>query len=370
MALNFKTGSGALLSNPLLIILIVVSLVCVGLYGAEGPEGPLHKLQSVVSGVTTPLKMVSGGVEGVENSIAQSVEDATATPETLNALREQNRELRNTVSQLEEYRQEAERLQGLLQVKDLYAAETITTRVLSRAGDPWNLVVTIDKGSQDGVRAGLPVMAPTGLIGQVESTTPLTSDVRLLADPQSGVSVLVQSSRAEGIVRGNLDGLLYLEDVDDDVEVKTGDTVITSGLGGGYFRGILLGTVAKVEGEAGTAGRKIIIEPNADATVLAEVMVVVSMSSSALDDDWKGNTANENATANGTGATADGSQDATAQQDATSQDGSGYAGTDAYGSGTADGTGYSDSATVDYSAAAGAADYSAADPYAQGGGNA
>ncbi len=283
MALNFKQGSPAR-SYTVLVLLLAISIACMVLYSREDGEGPLHSMQSTVSGLFSPVLAASGGISSVEDTIASAVEDATATPETVTALREQNQELRSTIAQLEEYRQEAERLQGTFKLTSAYDAKTVTGRVLSRSMDPWNMVVTIDKGSNDGIRSGLPVLGSSGLVGQVVSTTPFTSDVRLLADPQSGVAVMVQSTRDEGIVRGNLDGLLYLENVDDDAEVKVGDVIITSGLGGGFFRGIIVGTVVKVDGEPGSSKFEVVVEPNASAKAYEEITVITSMDSDKAEE--------------------------------------------------------------------------------------
>ena len=83
-----------------------------------------------------------------------------------------------------------------------------------------------------------------------------------------------QGVDAEGIVRGSLDGLLYLQNVDADVQVSVGDLVLTSGLGGSYVRGLLIGTVVKVEGSAGDATRTIVVSPNDMVSVLEDVLVV------------------------------------------------------------------------------------------------
>ena len=124
------------------------------------------------------------------------------------------------------------------------------------------------------------------VIGQVISTTPVTCDVRLLTDPQSGVSVLVQSSRAEGILRGSVEGTLYLEGIDDNVEIKEGDVVITSGLGGGYYRGLVVGMITKIEQRPGSASRTIVVTPNASFNNISEALVVISMGdANAADND-------------------------------------------------------------------------------------
>lgn len=90
-------------------------------------------------------------------------------------------------------------------------------------------------------------MGSTGVVGQVVSCSTYTSEVRLLNDAQSGVAVMLQSSRAEGILSGSVEGVLYLQGVDESTEVKEGEAVITTGLGGGYFRGLVVGVVSKVE---------------------------------------------------------------------------------------------------------------------------
>jgi len=279
MVSNFKQDPSAVGSYLIPIVLLVISLASVTVYAREGDAGVLHAMQNATSGVFAPLKAVSGGISAAENSTDTALGDATADANTLSALRDQNDQLRSTISQLEEYRQEAQRLQDMLNLKTSYSADGVAAHVLSRSSDAWNLVVTIDKGSDDGIRAGLPVMGDSGLVGQVVSTSARTSDVRLLADPQSGVAVMVQSTRVQGILKGSLDGLLYLQDIDDDATVSTGDVIVTSGLGGGYFRGIIVGTVVKVDGAAGTTGRKIVVEPNDSADPLEEVLVVTSMDS-------------------------------------------------------------------------------------------
>lgn len=266
-------------------ILLVLSLVCVTMYAREGDDGAIHSLQSAVSGIFVPLKAASGGVSAAEQSISDRVTDAQADPNSLTALREQNEQLRQRASALEEYRLEAERLEGLLEMRTTYQAQGVPARVLSRSTDAWNQVVTIDAGAVEGVRAGLPVMGPSGLVGQVVSTSDHASDVRLLRDSSSGVAVIIQSSREEGIVHGSIEGLLYLDDISDEVEVNPGDVLITSGLGGGYFRGIMVGTVLKVEGEAGATTRKIIVDANESADPLEEVYVVTSMTSKLAEPE-------------------------------------------------------------------------------------
>lgn len=263
-------------AQALLVILLVVSLACATLYSREGESGPLHSIQSAVQSITSPFKVVGSGIGVAGGNIGVAIDDATADEATLSQLREQNAELRELVSQTEEYRQEVERLQELLDVKDDYDIEGVTGRVIGRSTDAWNQTITLNVGVNDGVESGMTVMGASGVVGQVVSTSASSCVVRLLSDPQSGAAALIQSSRAEGIVRGSLDRLLYLENIDADVTVSVGDVVLTSGLGGSYTRGLMIGTVVRVDGSTGDSARRIVVSPNDTTSAFEEVIVVFS----------------------------------------------------------------------------------------------
>ena len=291
MSLNFQNRNGASANRVLLIILLVVSLVMATVYSREGESGPLHAIQGAVGSIAAPLKFVGASASSGMSDAQDALTDASADDATLSQLREQNAELiisaydglRVLVAQTEEYRQEVERLEGLLDLKESSGAEGIGGRIIGRNTDAWNQTVTIDVGTSSGVSTGLTVMGPNGVIGQVVSAQTSSSTVRLLSDPRSGAAALIQSSRAEGVVRGSLDGLLYLENIDSDVQVSVGDVVLTSGLGGSYTRGLLIGTVVKIEGAQNDASRRIVVSPNDAATSLEEVLVVTSASESSSD---------------------------------------------------------------------------------------
>ena len=281
MALNFKDRESVPAGRVLLVVLLALSLVLVTAYSREDENGVLHSIQSAVQSAVAPLKFVGASAGAAAEDAQGALEDLTASQDTLNALKEQNAALIEMVAQTEEYRQEAERLQALLDLKDAYDIEGPSARVIGRSTDAWNQTVTIDVGSDDGVETGLTVMGAYGVIGQVISTSPSSSTVRLITDPQSGAAAMLQVTRAEGVVRGSLDGLLYLENVEADVQVAVGDVVLTSGLGGSYTRGLLIGLVVSVEGNQGDSSRRIVVSPNETASNLEEVIVVFSAKTSS-----------------------------------------------------------------------------------------
>lgn len=291
MALQFQQRGSAFVRRVLLVVCLVVSLALLTTYAREGEDGPLHGVQNAVSGAVAPLSFVGAAVGSTTASAGEGVENLTADENTLSGLRAANAELVEQLARAEEYRQEAERLQGLLGIKDSYDIEGVGARVIGKSTTAWDQTVTIDKGSADGVDSGLTVMGSSGVIGQIVGTTEHAATVRLLTDPKSGAAALVQSTRAEGVVRGSLDGLLYLEDLDADSAVQAGDIVVTSGLGGSYTRGLVIGTVVKVDAQQGDATRRVVVSHTDEAGALEEVLVVFSVgsgTSGSSDGDGSG----------------------------------------------------------------------------------
>ncbi len=277
MAFHNQNKGGAFAPRVLFVVLLVASIVLVTVYSREGEQGPLHTAQSVVSDVIAPLNFLGAGASAGTEGVAEAVSDATADESTLSALRESNAELRELVAQAEEYRQEAQRLQELLDLTDRYNIDGIAARIVGKSSTAWNQTVSIDAGRADGVEAGMTVMGTSGVIGQIASVSEHSSVVRLLSDSQSGAAAMVQSSRAQGIVRGSLEGLLFLENLEEDAQVAVGDVVITSGLGGSYTSGLIIGTVVRVDEGEGGSSATVVVSPNDDPSALEEVVVVRSV---------------------------------------------------------------------------------------------
>lgn len=336
MALNFQQHSPASAGRVSLIIALAVSLVCIGLYQAEGAGGPLHGLQSVVEGAMAPLQRASAPLTEAVDDAGAAAAEGGVTEETYATLRAQNEQLVQQLAAAEEQRLENERLRGLLNLRDIYEITGVSGRVIGRTTDAWNQTVTLDVGSNSGVETGLTVLGPTGVVGQVVSVSGGSCRVRLLTDPQSGAAAMVQSSRAEGIVRGSMDGLLYLENIGADVNIQVGDVVLTSGLGGSYTRGLLIGTVVRVEGSAGNDTRKIVVAPNDTVTLMEEALVIFSAAEDAADRAVPATSAgegtgSEGASENGSEGASQGEGDSGDERGTTSGDGGDAGGDDEEG---------------------------------------
>lgn len=299
------TGSPKKIGGGLLAILLsVVSLGLLTLWNFEGgstleASGPLHSMRSAISTVVAPFDRTSSYFGTAADSLSTAVQDATASPETLSELQAQNEELSALVMQLEEYRLENERLTGLLELSTAYNLEATAAHILRPSVDSWNQTITIDKGSNDGIAVGMPVMSPNGLIGQIESVSLYTAQVRLITDQNSGVAVFLQSNRTEGVLEGSLSGLLYLNYISLDVKIVPGDVVITSGAGGVYPKGIVIGEVTSVTSQPSDVFQTIVVKPVARVQTYEEVLVLtgrqkeVTYNISASDESASDDTQSE-----------------------------------------------------------------------------
>ena len=263
----------------LAVVLCVVSLGLITLWSYEGgaqPEasGVLHSTRTAVSTIISPFNRASSLIGQATDAVGTAASDATASPERLSQLQALNEELASEVMKLEEYRLENERLAKLLELYNAYDLEATGAHILRTSVDSWNQTITIDKGSVDGLAVGMPVMSPNGLIGQVESVGRVTSEVRLLTDPNSGVAVIVQGSRSEGVLTGSHTKLLYLGYISVDAEIKPGDAVITSGAGGIYPKGIIIGEVTSVQYTPSDVFQTIVVKPTARVKYYEEVLVL------------------------------------------------------------------------------------------------
>ena len=167
--------------------------------------------------------------------------------------------------------------QALLEVQAETDAVTITANVTTRDLTGLRTIIGIDRGSNDGLRAGLPVLAAGGtLIGQIYDVRPHTSFVRLITDPDSAVRVLHQHSRSEVVATGDTLGNLEVR-IPWTSEVELGHLFVTSGLDGELPQGLPVGRVSAAEGTVQDAFRHVVLEPIAPLDQLEQVLVQLTI---------------------------------------------------------------------------------------------
>ena len=190
-------------------------------------------------------------------------------------LREEIRQLKALNNQFLEAAATNVRLAKLLEVKETIPAPTLTAQIIGKDPSQWFKTIIINRGSQDGVRKGMPVVTVEGVVGQVKNTAPHYSKVLLANDPNSAIDVLIQSNRVQGIIKGNGDGNFNLHYVLKNYEINTGDLIITSGVGGVFPKGLPAGVVTSaVKGRRGMF-QHIEVEPAVDFARLEHLLVIL-----------------------------------------------------------------------------------------------
>ncbi len=201
----------------------------------------------------------------------------------LQGLSQQNRELRETVQQLRgdvnrlrEQAYMAQRLAALLEFQKDQSVRTVAARVIGRSVSNWYQGVILNKGEEDGIREQMGVMTTAGVVGRIVRTSASTSIALLMIDPNVAITGMVQRTRDEGMVQGTSRGLVLMKYIPPLSSVKTGDVVVTSGLTGGFPRGVLIGEVARVEESEDSLFHTAEIVPAVKFRYLDEVLIVVS----------------------------------------------------------------------------------------------
>jgi rod shape-determining protein MreC len=198
----------------------------------------------------------------------------------LRGVRQENRDLKFEIERLrlEQVRlsddaEQARRLQALLGFKEQYIAKTVAAQVIGSSGSEQSRSIYIDKGTGDGVEKDMAVITADGVVGKVLRAYGSTSQVLLINDQTSGMGVILDRSRLQGVVRGTAAGELALEKVMTDEQVAPGERVVTSGGDQIFPKGLTVGSITKVSPGADLF-MNIRIRPSANLSKLEEVLVI------------------------------------------------------------------------------------------------
>jgi rod shape-determining protein MreC len=235
-----------------------------------------NAVERMIMSVTAP---VCDGITGVTRLMDRVWTDYVALVD----VRTENRKLRDTISVLNRRVMDAneavvanERLKKLLDLKTVMRIPSVTATIIGEDGAPWFKTVLIDRGSADGLQEGMPVVAVDGVAGLVVKVSSASARVQLLTDHASGIAGVIQRSRARGVVKGMGRGKCRLEFTLKEDDVKIGDTVVTSGIGGIFPKGLPVGEITMVrKGEYGIF-QTIEIRPAVNLSRLEEVLVLMT----------------------------------------------------------------------------------------------
>jgi rod shape-determining protein MreC len=238
-------------------------------------EGPLVDLleRGLVLTATPFLKLYAAVTGNTSRLWANYVDLRSVRGEKLR-LEEEVAALREQVRRLEEAGLENARLRRLLDLPAALGLDLVTAQVIAKDTTNWFKTVMINKGSEAGLQRGLPVIAPEGLVGRVVEVIPGTAKVQLLTDPVSSVGALLKEQRVTGLVTGDRGQTAIVKYLPLLAEVRVGDVVLTSGMGGAFPKGILIGTVTAIHRKSGALFQEASVQPSVDFGRLEEVLVI------------------------------------------------------------------------------------------------
>ena len=276
-----KKRNKSSLSNKYWVL--ILCLICILMMG-------LSLLSSKVGG---PLRFLAGYTvvpmqKGI-NTIGVWLSDLTDNFETLQELKEENKTLKEQIdaltlerNSLQQQQSELERLQALYKLDQNYSDyEKIGARVIANNGSNWFNSFTIDKGSNDGIKTDMNVIAGSGLVGIVTEVGPNWAEVRSIIDDESKISAMMLSTSDNCIVNGDLklmnDGRIRFERLPNTgKEIAAGEYVVTSAISSRYVQGILIGYVDSIEEDSNNLTCSGYLTPAVDFQHLQEVLVILT----------------------------------------------------------------------------------------------
>jgi len=214
----------------------------------------------------------------------QAIQDFMTAPRDMTLLSQRNAELEAEIARLQaeiiEFQQENTELLVLSALLDFARAhpenEYLTAAIIGRDPSPFLHYVIINRGSDDGLLRGMPVVSQQGLIGRISAVTSGASRVQLITDPDSAINVRIEPSGAEAILSGSITGDVSLDLVPQDTIINSGDLVLTSGLGGNYPPNILIGQVASVRQRQFELFQTASVQPVVDFSKLEIALVITN----------------------------------------------------------------------------------------------
>lgn len=240
-------------------------------------------LERVLRDSFTPLQTGLSGLKRGIAGVSTGLENKQELARQIEQLKRKNNDLSLENQQLREYKAEAKRMRLLLnyQQENKEQYDLTVARVIARQPNNWFNLITIDKGSADGIVQGMPVINADGLVGRINNTSYHTAQVTLITDREMAVGAIIQNSReTQGIIEGMGEtNSLQMINIPYYSKVGKYERVVCSGLSEFYPKGIQIGYVQAVKKESNGLLLSATISPAVAFDKLEEVMVITQFRS-------------------------------------------------------------------------------------------
>ncbi len=258
---------------PFTLLFIVLILLLV-LFQSRKDEGS-NRWQKVIQTVSYPIQ---SGVHNLVNIFNDWWEGYVM----LIGIRNENQQLLQEIAELKDRLNRSledsvqyNRLRGQLLFAQRQPDRKVFAEIIGESIDNIHQMRLINRGSKHGLKRNFSAILREGLVGRVQSVTPFQSNLQLITDFRSRVPALIQRNRIRGLIYGTQTGL-EMRQINRRAKVKKGDRVITSGLGGLYPKGILIGTIVEVRVQPHELFQTASIETAVDLSRMEEVFIIIS----------------------------------------------------------------------------------------------
>jgi rod shape-determining protein MreC len=268
----FKQGASARAK------MIVFALISVALLLLDSRVGALAVARQVVGTVLYPVQMVALLPRDALVGMSEYFSSLSSLEKQVQELKRQQIAVAQTVQQAALHQAENNQLRKLLDARERVPGKTMLAEILYDARDVFTRKIILDRGTQQGVALGLPVIDNQGVVGQVTRVFPFTSEVTLLTDKEQAIPVQVLRSGLRSIAYGRGQaGTLDLRFMAPNADVQVGDILITSGLDGVYPAGLAVARVIQVESNANGAFGRVICQPLAGIERNTQLLILMSL---------------------------------------------------------------------------------------------
>ncbi len=250
-----------------LFLLLILSLTLMIYQSNRGAIVPFRTVDAV-------LDNINEGIHSISASVKEPFRKIMIRDEENRRLREENNRLKQEQQRYRDVFFENGRLRDLLSLKEKERRYVTTASIVSRGLDRWSNAVVIEKGTRDGIRKDMAVIAPAGLVGKVSVAGDTYASVLLLNDINFSASVRVQETRMEAILSGTGGKRCILKYIPHEEEIKEGEVVVTSGFDDLFPQEIPVGYVSRVTKKGASIFQDVEVTPFQDLTKLEEVMIV------------------------------------------------------------------------------------------------
>lgn len=260
--------------QPVILALLAFGLVALALGGYLAPA---------IRIVTAPVLAAQGWLA----SRYQALQVVFNTPEDMVRLQQENKELKNQIADLQteiiSLKQQVVETKILSSLVDFARTNPensyLAATVIGRDASPFMQYLIIDRGSDLGLRRGMPVVTSQGLVGRIAAVLPNAARVQLITDAGSALNVKIEPSQAAAVLAGDVTGNISLDMISKTAQVNIGDLVMTSGLGGNYPSDLVIGQVTSLRSRENEIFQRASVQPSVNFANLDIVLVITNFRS-------------------------------------------------------------------------------------------